>query len=175
MKTKPGVLKNIIAVCLSFAILFPVSLYFGMVKPSFIIAFTGLALKFTGGGMISGSPVRNESPVRYAVAGVFAVTGISFLSVLVPITVIPLIILVLALMGVLVLLDYKTPPQYLWYSRPVIVFILFICLLKPRAWGVNELFYGAFLQASGLPDWMSRMMGWANEILKLCGLKDCKE
>jgi hypothetical protein len=168
LKTKTDVLKNILAVCLSFVILYPVAWYFGMVKPSFIIAFTGLVLKYTGGGVVS------ESPLRFAVAGAFAVTGVGFLSVLVPITVIPVMILVLSLLGILVLVDYKTPAEFEWYSRSILFFIIIVCILRPRAWGVNELYYGAVLQALRLPDWTSRMMGLVDEILKFCGLENGK-
>jgi hypothetical protein len=164
-----SIFKKIGLVCLSIAVLYPVALLFGIVKPALFIAVTGLIIKFSSGDEVF------IFPLRYAVAVVFSVTAVSYLSVLFPITKIPLVPLVLALCGILVLIDYRTYKKYEWYSRGVIIFIISTCIIWPGAWGVNELFYGATLQALRLPDWTVRGMELMDEILKFYGLEDCKE
>jgi type III secretory pathway component EscU len=101
--------KKIGLVCLSIAVLYPVALLFGVVKPALLIAFTGTGIKF-----LSGDEVLT-TPLRFAVARTLSVTAVSFLSILLPITTIPVVILVLALCGIIILADYWTT-SFIFYS-----------------------------------------------------------
>jgi hypothetical protein len=164
-----SVFKKIGLVCLSIAVLYPVALLFGIVKPALLITVTGLTIKFFSGDEVY------IFPLRFAVAVAFTTTVISYISILFPVTTIPLIVLVLALCGILVLIDCRTKGKYEWYTRAVIIPITLVCIFWPGAWGVNELFYGSLLQALRLPDWTSRGMELVDELLKFYGAEDCKE
>ncbi|MCL6592185.1 MAG: hypothetical protein K6U80_19840 [Firmicutes bacterium] len=87
------------------------------------------------------------------------------ITILLPVTTIPGVILALALCGIVVLVDCRTAGKYEWYSRAVNIFIVIVCIIWPGAWGVNELFYGATLQALRLPDWTGRGMKLIDEAL----------
>jgi hypothetical protein len=157
--------KRIGLVCLSITVLYPLALLFGIAKPALLIAVTGLILK-----VFSGDEVL-IFPLRFAVAVAFTTTVISYIAILFPVTTIPVIVLVLALCGILVLIDYRTKGKYEWYTRAVIIPIILACICWPGAWGVNEFFYGSLLQAIRAPDWTSRGMESIDEILiRCCGI-----
>ncbi|MCL6591757.1 MAG: hypothetical protein K6U80_17625 [Firmicutes bacterium] len=160
-----GFFKKIGLVCLSIGVLYPVALLFGIVKPALLIAVTGLIIKF-----LSGDEVLIY-PLRFAVAVAFSVTTVSYISIVCPITTIPVVALAPALCGILVLIDYQTKGKSEWYTRAVIVPIILACIIWPKVWAVNELFYGTLLQALRLPDWTGRGMELINGVLiRHCGL-----
>jgi hypothetical protein len=169
LTNKTEIFKSILTVCLSFVVLYPVAWFFGILKPALIIAFTAILIKFLSG------TISLCVPIRSAVAWAFIVPIISFLSLLLPITAFPDLILILAVFGIFILIDYKTQGKFEIYSRIILLSIMADCIVWPGAWGVNELFYGALLQALRLDDWVSRGMELVDEILKFCGLEDCKE
>jgi hypothetical protein len=160
-----SVFKKIGLVCLSIAVLYPVSLLLGIAKPALLIAVTGLIIKFFSGDEVY------IFPPRFAVAVAFSVIIISYMSILFPITTIPVVVLVLALCGILVLVDYRTKGKYEWYTRAVVIPIILACICWPKAWGLNEFFYGSLLQALRLPDWTGRSMELIDGVLiRYCGL-----
>jgi hypothetical protein len=157
--------KKIGLMCLSIGVLCPVSLLLGIAKPALLIAVMGLIIKF-----LSGDEVL-IFPLRFAVAVAFTATVISYISILFPIKTIPVIGLVLALCGILVLIDYRTKEKYEWYTRAVFIPIILACIVWPKAWAVNEFFYGSLLQALRLPEWTSRGMELLDEVLiRCCGI-----
>jgi hypothetical protein len=152
-------------VCLSIAVLYPVSILFGIVKPALFIGITGLIIMFFSGDEVL------IFPLRFAVAEAFSVTTISYISIICPISIIPPIPLVLALIGIFVLIDYRTKGKYQWLTRAVvlpIIFVCIICIIRPKVWVVNLLFYGSLLQALRLPEWTSRGIGLIDEVLIRC-------
>jgi hypothetical protein len=111
------------------------------------------------------------TPPRSAIAGTFIVTAVSYISILFPITNIPVVILALAVLVIFILIDYKTKGKHEIYSRIILLSIMAACIVWPGVWGVNELFYGALLQALRLQDWASLGMEMIDEILiKYCRL-----
>jgi hypothetical protein len=152
-------LKKIALVCLSIAVLYPVALLFGIVKPALFIGITGLIIKFFNGDEVK------LFPLLFAVAEAFSVTTISYISNICPVPKIPVIPLALVVTGIFVIIEYRTKRKYLWLTRAVVVPIIPACIIWPEVWAVNLFFYGSLLQALRLPEWTSRGMGLLDEVL----------
>jgi accessory gene regulator B len=157
------VFEGILSFCLSVTILFIVAWLLGIVKQALLIGLTGAVIKsFTGG-------LHMSTPLRCAVAGAIALAAISYLSIFLPITAIPVAVIVLILIAVNVIVWLKAPVESKGkplsarqkvvlgvLSKIIILLISITCLLWTKAWGVNELFFGMVFQVLNLLDRAAR-------------------
>ncbi len=166
------VFESILSFCLSVTVLLIVAWLLGIVKEALLIGLTGAFIKtFTGG-------LHMSTPLRCAVGGAVTLVGISYLSIVFPITAIPNFIVILILIAANVIVWLKAPIEspgkplgdrqkvILAILSKIIVFLVSIaCLLWPKAWGINEIFYGAVFQLLNLLDWTARGMEKADRVL----------
>ncbi len=151
------VFESILSFCLSVTVLLIVAWLLGIVKQALLIGLAGAVLKsFTGG-------LHMSTPLRCAVGGAVILAGIGYLSIALPITAIPTVIVVIILGAANVIVWLKAPRESkgkpLSANQKVVLGILskiimlpvsIACLLWPGVWGINELFYGTIFQVLNL-------------------------
>lgn len=153
------VFESILSFCLSFTVLLLIALLLGLVKEALLIGLTGAFIKsFTGG-------LHMSTPLRCAVWGAISLVVVCYLSILIPVTAIPMVLIVIILGAANVIVWLKAPREapgkplsdkqkhvLAILSRIIIFIISIICLLWSRAWGINELFYGTVFHVINLLD-----------------------
>lgn len=151
------VFETILAFFLSVGVLFIFAWIFGVVKEALLIATTVAILKnFTGG-------LHLGTPLRCAVGGAVILVGISYLSIILPITVIPWLAIVLILIAVNIIVYLKAPVESKGkplsdrqkailgvLSKIIVMLVSIVCLIWTKDWGINEVFYGMVFQAVNL-------------------------
>lgn len=166
------VFEGILSFCLSVTVLAIVAWLLGIIQPALIIGLTGAVIKsFTGG-------LHMSTPLRCAIGGAVTLVVICYLSIFLPITTIPWMMVALILVGLNIVVWLKapreakgkplTPPQKVILgvlSKIIILLISITCLLWTTTWGVNELFYGTVFQVLNLLDLSARGMEKADEFL----------
>jgi accessory gene regulator B len=159
------VFESILSFCLSVTVLFIAAWLLGIVKQALLIGLAGAIIKsFTGG-------LHMSTPLRCAVGGAITLAGIGYLSIILPITAIPVVIVALILGAVNVIVWLKAPKESQGkpltanhkvalgiLSKIIILLISIACLLWAKAWGINELFYGTVFQVLNLLDSTARGM-----------------
>ena len=99
------VFESILSFCLSVSVLLIIAWLLGIVKQALVIGLAGAVIKsFTGGLHIS-------TPLRCAVAGAITLAAISYLSIFLPITAIPVVIVALILIAVNIIVWRKAPER----------------------------------------------------------------
>jgi accessory gene regulator B len=153
------VFESILSFCLSVTVLVIVAWILGIVKQALLIGLAGAVIKsFTGG-------LHMSTPLRCAVTGAIALAAISYLSIFLPITIIPMVIVVLILIAVNVIVWLKAPVEskgkpltarhkavLAVLSKIIILLVSIACLFWTKAWGMNEVFYGMIFQVLNLLD-----------------------
>jgi len=160
------VFESILSFCLSVTVLLIIAWLLGIVKQAIMIGLTGAVIKsFTGG-------LHMSTPLRCAVAGAITLAAISYLSIFLPITAIPVVIVALILIAVNIIVWRKAPKEakgkplsdrqkviLAILSKIIILLISITCLLWTKVWGITEIFYGMIFQVVNLLD----LMEWGTE------------
>lgn len=166
------VFEGILSFCLSVMVLIMVAWWLDILMPALLIGLAGAVLKsFTGG-------LHMSTPLRCAIGGAITVVALCYLSIWIPLPVIPwfVVAFIMGLLNIIVWLKAPReskgkplqPNQKLVlgvFSKVLILLISVICLVWPGAWGINELFYGTVFQVFNLPDISARIMEKADAAL----------
>jgi accessory gene regulator B len=159
------VFEGILSFFLSVSVLFIFAWIFGVVKEALLIGMSGAILKgFTGG-------LHLGTPLRCAIGGAMILVAVSFLSLIVPITSIPVVIVILILFAVNIIVWLKAPRESKGkplgekqkvilgiLSKIIVLLVSLICLIWPKVWGINEVFYGVVFQVVNLLEFTARGM-----------------
>ena len=157
------VFESILSFCLSVSVLLIIAWLLGIVKQAIMIGLTGAVIKsFTGG-------LHMSTPLRCAVAGAITLAAISYLSIFLPITAIPVVVVALILIAVNIIVWRKAPKEtkgkplsdrqkviLAILSKIIILLVSITCLLWTKAWAINEIFYGMVFQVANLLVLMER-------------------
>ena len=161
------VFESVLSFCLSFSVLFILALILGILKTALIIGLTGAVLKtFTGG-------LHMSTPLRCAIGGAITLVAISYLSIFLPLTAIPTVIIFIILAVINAIVWVKAPREakgkplsdkqkvvLAWLSRIIILAVsIGIFFLSRKVWWINEVFYGTVFQVINLLD----LSAWGTE------------
>ena len=149
--------EGILSFCLSVSVLCIFALVFGVLKEALLIGMAGAILKSFTGGLHLGTPLR------CAVGGALILVGVAYLSILLPIAAITQPVFLLILMGVNIIVCLKAPVESKGkplgdkqkailgaLSKIIVLLVSLVCFIWPKAWGINEVFYGLVFQSVNL-------------------------
>lgn len=166
------VFEGILSFCLSVAVLVIVAGLLDILVPALLIGLTGAVVKsFTGG-------LHMSTPLRCAIGGAISLVLLCYMSIFIPLPAIPWMVVAFILLGLNIIVWLKAPREakvkplkprqkviLSILSKIIILLISITCLLRTKAWGVNELFYGTVFQVLNLPDLSARGMEKADNFL----------
>jgi accessory gene regulator B len=164
--------EGFLSFCLSVIILALAAWLFGIIQPAWVIALSVAVIKmFTGG-------LHMSTPLRCAIGGVIPVVVLSYLSIWLPLAVIPWMVIACILVGLNIIVWLKAPREAKGkplkprqkivlgvFSKIIILLISVVCLLWTKTWGVSQLFYGTLFQVLNLPDFSAWIMEKADAFL----------